>query len=536
MLKKKKYYKYGQKRTKNKVWLPVLISASATIAFMATDYLIVYMQGETYMPQKEVANFCRELNLNTNYFSYQQDTPLEEANARAAFPGKKGIKINVYIDNLTKEEKDELQKVVNDLNEVFQVIRPANKFILDFSPSLLDRINKYNIDLFELEEKDKSASQNTDTVGDWRPNYIVHNKNGQTTYHSQIRLERGFISYQNFMHEIFHHLGFADAYSLSEDLLDAPTIMLNYNSNLNHLNKGDVALLAAKYGDYSTPEKKQALIDYINSYESEHEWYKEYEKQIDELIDKFVTDKNIDKSKLNFDLSGKTFIDNSVVLADSIMYQQYSFNNQKLNHDTFILSASPTSDKLAPILTLQKSTDYAENINGITMVEKSEPHIYFSVDDTLYHVYSKYALTVGKLVSPEEAQHFDELKRDCTDANEETLLQKMIDEIYPELGQYIPQTDRQISSPLKLHNATIFGDIIIDDKTITIGNNTYLYLKYKNGIYVPVSTSEVYFIFPDENNKYKYIDAKRLFGNYYIEKTLDVLEEAPSYLGQENEF
>ncbi len=497
--------------------LGVLIGLGATGAVGGIDYAVTYNQGETYMPFSEVVQFCDDLDLNTSYFSYEQSP--NKQNTRAVFP-KDGIKLNIFIDNLTEEQKNDMQRAVDDLNAIFKVIRPENKFILELNPSLGDKINKYNIDLYEMPEASSDK-----TAGQWNPGYKAHNKNGLITYHSKIEIKRAFLNYNCFLHEIFHHLGFGDAYTNLE-ALDSYTIMMDANLRSKHMHKNDVALLVARYGDYSTPEKKQELINYINNYESQQDWYEEYKVNADRLADKLADNLKIDRSEIEFDLAGKTYIkhtSNSLDLKQS--YNMISFDNQKMTDESMEIALKTSSDNISSSYNQSSYFQFLDTIDGINYTDILEPTIYCEVNGSLYVVSETPPIAIGKLASAQDIIEYVNVQHRWEQSDSSTLISEIADTSFNNLSNYIPNVEKTISSgdKLKLYNEDL-GEITIDKKaTIKGANLNFAY--YKGGIFIPISSYDAIFIFPDYYNNYIYIKADRMGSNvkytFYTLKNAD---------------
>ncbi len=501
--------------------LGVMIGLGSVGTVGGIDYAVTYFQGESYMPYSEVVQFCDDLDLNTSYFSYEASP--NKQNTRAVFP-KGGIKLNIFLDNLTEEQKNDMQRAVDDLNAVFEVIRPENKFILELNPSLGDKINKYNVDVYEMDEDVLEG-----TGGHWVSGYKAHNKNGLVSYHSKIEIKRQFLNYNCFLHEIFHHLGFGDAYNNLE-ALDSFSIMMGAELQSKHMHRNDVAILAARYGDYSTPEKKQALIDYINSYESQQDWYKAGKKTANALVDKLATNMKVDKSEINFDLSGKTYIYEPVTFDAKHEYNLISFDKQKMQEEDIGLSMTSTPNNITTTYTQSESMQFLDNIDGIyysdTFLGSS---IYCEVNDTLYITNDLSSIKLGKLASAQDIKEFEEHKKNWQQSDNSSLTRELVDTLYPTIDKYIPNVDKKITSGenLKLYDETL-GEITIGKK-VTIKNSDLAFEYYKGGIFIPLSSYDSIFIFPDYFGNYSYIKASRLGSNVkFTFSTLKPLDNSSS--------
>ena len=532
MLKNKQAkYKPAKKHKIPAMLLGVMIGLGSFGTIGGIDYAVTYYNGEDYMPYSEVVQFCDDLDLNMSYFSFE--TSPQRQNTRAVFP-KEGIKLNIYIDNLTEDEKNDLQRAVDDLNAVFQVIRPENKFVLEFNPSLGDKLNKYYIDVYEMPEEIEEG-----IGGDWNPNYQAHNKNGLVSYHSKIELKRSVLNYNCFLHEIFHHLGFGDAY-IKIDELDTFSIMLGADVQSKHMHRNDIAILAARYGDNSTPEKKQALIDYINSYESQQDWYKEYKQKADELVDKLATSLKIDKSEINLDLAGKTYIKKPVSFDAEKSYNMISFDKQKMEQESIGIKMKYDSNEITTSYFQSGFSQFLDDIDGIDYAETVlGTSIYCEVDGTLYLVSQTPPIAIGELASLQDVKDYEAAKLKWQQEDSSTLTRELVETLFTNLDKHIPMTDKKITSAdnLKLYNETL-GEITIG-KQVTIKGYNYAFEYYKGGIFIPTLQYDAIFIFPDYNNNYIYIQASRM-GNYvkYTFSKLEPMDKTASVQSHDidNEF
>ncbi len=523
MLKNKQgKFKPAKKNGISALLLGVMIGLGSIGAIGGIDYAVAYNQGPTYMPYSEVVQFCDDLDVNMSYFSFE-NSPSNQNN-RAIFP-KDGIKLNVYVDNLTEEQKADMQRAVDDLNAVFKVIRPENKFILEFNPSLGDKLNKNNIDVYEMTKSDSE-----ETAGQWNQGFRAHNKNGTTYYHSSIEIKRDFFNYNCFLHEILHHLGFGDAYKNLE-ALDSYSIMMDANLQSKHMHRNDIAILAARYGDYSTPEKKQALIDYIDSYESQQDWYKEYKEVADVLIDKLATDLKIDKSEINYDLAGKTYIYNVTSFGADKSYNMISFDKHKMEHDTIEISMSTNSNDITTSYTNSGFFEFLDEIDGIEYSDSDTlgTSIYCDVNGTLYRASQVPPVAIGKLASEQDIEEYKATKTRWAQNDNSSLIRELADALYPSIINHIPKVDQKISSGdnIKLYNETL-GEITIGDK-VTTKNGKFAFEYYRGGIFIPLSSNDAIFIFPDYFGKYQYIKASRFGSTVRLSfETLSPLNAATS--------
>ena len=117
-------YKLAKKKKIPAPLLGVLIGISAFAALSGTDYAVSYYQGENYMPYSEVVQFCDELDVNMSYFTYE--TSPKKQNTRAVFP-KDGIKLNIFMKNLTEEQKNDMQERYRLENERYWNLYKVHK-------------------------------------------------------------------------------------------------------------------------------------------------------------------------------------------------------------------------------------------------------------------------------------------------------------------------------------------------------------------------------------------------------------------------
>lgn len=244
--------------------------------FLAIGMTIINLACLAYptASQKDIDRFCEKYNIDTSYANLKIHKPLDLYRASASYI--KPIKLNIKID-LSDEEKQILEDSVKELNSVFDVINPNYQFVIDYTPDILDLIDPHYIDVQYL---DKQFESFANIKGGYMVNAGYLNLGGYNFIAGELHIRKGEIQQNFILHELMHHLGFGEAYvqgafgTVAGYVTETPTIMAG-KDDIMHLTKNDVALLAAKYGDYTTTEKENALVEYVMNYEQNQLWYQE---------------------------------------------------------------------------------------------------------------------------------------------------------------------------------------------------------------------------------------------------------------------
>lgn len=173
------------------------------------------------------------------------------------------IKVNIS-DEFNADEKQVIQECLDIYNKAFEVINPEYKFVVDDKTSALEKIDPDYIQIAPI------GALEGNTVA-YETSFFTPTINGLDTAYNKVFM--GEASRENlnmfrntFLHEFMHALGVADAYLV--DGFYEGTIM-DYtatNTKTNDLYKYDIALLAALYGDFSTPEKVEIIKNFVENY------------------------------------------------------------------------------------------------------------------------------------------------------------------------------------------------------------------------------------------------------------------------------
>lgn len=299
------------------------LSASVVSAFLffASIPIYRYMATEELSASHEdMEEFYAENDIHT---SFADGTTF----SRLSVIDGKPVKFNVLIE-ITDEEKAELQKAIDDINAIFKVINPAYSFELNLNPSKLDEMDPYNVDIMYMTELD--VKKNPKTLAQYVVSETKDTKNGRQAQNAEIRFRPGCVTRPNFTHEFFHHLGVGDAY-LSELAKGIPSIM---QSGEIHIREIDVAIIAGKYGDYTTEQKEKYLVDYIEQYESNQDWYKEKIAKTRAFIEELKLLNKDQPGEIDYNLAGRT------IFAKSLLMSTY-FQSSKIaliSNDSIITS------------------------------------------------------------------------------------------------------------------------------------------------------------------------------------------------------
>ena len=361
----------------NKILIAFATLSLATSITLWSGPIYRYIASEKLPADSEdIYDFYIEHDVHT---SYSQSDGLA---SRLAIIENKPVKFNVLID-VTDEEKAEMQKSIDEINEIFKVINPAYKFELNFSPSFFDKQDPYNVDISYMSKSDEVSKPNTLAYFD--ANEIVKSKNGYTPLNSEIRFRKGCITRRTFTHEIGHLLCVGDAY-LEDEASEVPSIMHN---NEPHIRKNDVALWAGKYGDYSTEEKEQKLVEYIENYEKNQDWYQEEFQTATSLVGQMKTilqetyPDNADEIFFNFE-------DQIYVKSASKYLYYYENEIAIIRKNTLNISSLFISDKIDNNSFNSKKTNkiysvYMSTIDGVRYCRDKNIYLFmFGIGDSIY--------------------------------------------------------------------------------------------------------------------------------------------------------
>ena len=175
----------------------------------------------------------------------------------------KPIKVGVS-DQFSAEEKQVIQECLEKYNEVFKEINPNYQFVIDEDTSLLEKLDSNYIQVAPI------GALEGNTVA-YESSGAIPTINGFDTAYNKVFM--GEASRENlnmfrntFLHEFMHALGVADAYLVPGFYEGTIMNCTSSSTKTNDIYKYDVAQLAALYGDFSSQEKVDKLINFINNY------------------------------------------------------------------------------------------------------------------------------------------------------------------------------------------------------------------------------------------------------------------------------
>ena len=446
------------------------------------------------------------------------------------------IKFNVCMDDVSEQEKEAMKEVIDEFNDIFKVINPQYKFVIDFSPSLTDIITPTNIVVKTAEKKSRRS-------GVWYQILPILNKNGLSSAFSKIELARPFITTESlkciFTHEIMHHLGVGDAYKLEERQY-VPTIM----DGCDYLTKNDIALLVSKYADLSTPEKQDFFKNYIETYEQNQPWYNEIKNRVKSELQKLI-DAISRQYNINADESTLILPDNLYAIPQNAQYEVKSYAIISIEKDVYSSSTLILQDMFKPNMSALTSTTIMPiiDIGGMKVSPVNEGYIiFFTIDDKLYYAtksfnYETWLFTsAGKMSSKEQyLQIMNIIKKSKVDKGKE--LHEWL------CSSYIKQVDKLA----KTNNLPKFDKVMMKDK-IFYGSDYRLGLDTENNIlnyyygetkfmisqclitdYGIITQNNTFYTFNKDGNLCEYkvgtVDDKLLFektDNIYKNKDMDI--------------
>ena len=468
---------------------------------------------------EEILAFYEEVDADTSYMNRQSSNtsvvPFDTRQTRLS-PSEAPIKINILEDGVQERVKNEFRQAVQDIDDIFDVINPAYNFEIQFEPTEDDIEAPNNIDVSFMTEADKEKQPKAD--GFWQGNTYLKNEYGTTTSYSIIKVREESTrligrSYSILSHEIFHHLGLGDAY-LVDDYVTANTIMLG---NQDHIRKNDVALLAGKYADYSTPEKMESLKAFIDTYEDSQKWKQEEEEKhrptTDEL--KKLLAEKVAPEDISFDIEGKYVFE----YQNAFLGQGYKIMDVKRdtfrNCESYNFSFKPSNSKTSKGFIRQDSQSgpYCmrfDNINGIPF----DGQYYFKVKDKLYSTFKyndEWSYTYeGQSASSEAYDTAKTLIDKFRGSDDAELLDYIVKTKYPKLAEIKP--DKQLFVKV----ADAYGLRLFRDDEMFIFNGGYIniaetlvregsnfvgtgimwrYAYLNNGIYIQSDTEAKFFYY-----------------------------------------
>lgn len=344
----------------------------------------------------QVQEFYREIGCNTAYADNSSRMFLfTNKPFRMSVPSKP-VKVNINLGELNDEQKQMFIVGTQEINEIFDNINPAYEFQVNFNPTKEDLNDKNNLDIYYLSSEliEKAEQEEHLLGGQWYGINLKYDlvSKSLTSENSEVYLNPDIFTYSNqglgvYQHEIMHHLGLGDAYKVA-DKVDCETVMDNKILEDSHISKNDVALLVGKYGDYSTPEKKQRLIDYIENYEnSNRAWMYKYFEVKQEISDYFVQKGNND-SEISFDVQN-TFTYNGSPIIDflNIYNAKYIFSSISENKKNMVCYNFLVDEKLEYFKSRTKTQPMAvlNTVAGITFNAYTQEY-YVKVGNSIYEM------------------------------------------------------------------------------------------------------------------------------------------------------
>ncbi len=330
--------------------------------------------------ESEAEQFWKELGIDTDYSSYTKDGERNYTFTRQSVPSQP-IKLNMCME-LTEELKENYTAAVGQLNDIFKVINPAYSFDINFSPSEEDLKYRINVDVHIMNAAEEEKAKKIDAAGWWDGmHYIYHyNESGweKSTCCSEIKIRKDCIAdIEVLIHEMLHHLGLGDGYILeNKDQLSAS--IMNNNA---YITRNDVGLLAGLYGEYSTPESKAKLVDFVNNFENNRNLLPKDETLVQGYLKEICNRFSVSESDINFDISA-VFSTNVETSVSYLKNTNIKCENRELIVDETNFSFGSTSSKSK----IHKSKKLF-NVDGKTFVSLGSRgclEMYFIIDNALY--------------------------------------------------------------------------------------------------------------------------------------------------------
>lgn len=334
-----------------------------------------------------VYQFYEDVGAHTSYASQKKDSVF-----RAEKIDDGIIKINVQLNAFSEEERTTLQNVVDEVNDVFENINPDYNLQINEKPTKEDLTHSQYIDLVELTKEDAKSSGALE--GGLQAKWSREKgKRTWTVNDAILMIKRDKFTDNILTHELLHYFGLGDAYQSANVYgIQSPvrTIMSAHGQN-NYIRENDIALLAGLYGDYSTGEKKDALVDYIENYEENKKWYQALQDQAQECLEKaklLASQKlSVSEEELDFNVTGSYW--HGVEAKDTGKYISW-INNARTFEDELLVSHSFIYSLGYDLNSARKglpSTDYhyLESLDDISFYKQYDAMIFqFIFEDELY--------------------------------------------------------------------------------------------------------------------------------------------------------
>ncbi len=359
-----------------KVFSKVLLwtAVSATVAFMALHLQAYLRQNDLSADTGDIIEFHQSIDMNTEYSNIEGVGDISRLTVQKGKP----IKFNIQLENLSAVEKEQMQIAIDELNALFKIINPDYKFELNFDPNGLEVFDPYNVDVKYF--KDGELIGQDEVLGQYTSGRTIGSKNGSHGYGAEIKFRKGYITSGTFLHEALHHLGLGDAYT--NYYAQVSSVM---QTGENHLRTNDVALLVAKYGDYSTPEKHEELVKFIASYEENQEWFQEQYAKHQELSSYLKENLpeylGVSADEIDFDIAKNGYVYGKVERQEksSTTCEIVKIGKNRIQHDKYILSPKETTQYIDDM-----STSEMNGVRFVTNAGEREYVFYFAYDGYIY--------------------------------------------------------------------------------------------------------------------------------------------------------
>ncbi len=366
----KAFTKVGKIFSKVLLWTTV----SAIVAFMALHMQAFLRQNDLSADTGDIIEFHQSIDMNTEYSNIKGMNSVSRLTVQKGKP----VKFNIQIDDLSVVEKEQMQSAIDELNALFAIINPDYRFELNFDPNGLETFDPYNVDVKYFNDSELIGQD--EVLGQYTSGHTIDAKNGSQGYGAEIKLRKGYITAGTFLHEALHHLGLGDAYT--NYYAQVASVM---QTGENHLRTNDVALLVAKYGDYSTPEKHEELVKFIASYEENQEWFQEQYAKHQELSsclkENLPQYLGVSAEEIDFDIATSGYVYGKVEYQEgSKSYCEIvKIGGNRIQHDKYIFSSKETTQYIDDM-----STSEMNGVRFVTNASENNYVFYFAYDGYIY--------------------------------------------------------------------------------------------------------------------------------------------------------
>ena len=255
----KKSIRYEKTNSKFLKWLTKTLAATAITLSVILGSTFANV-GTTPLPSTDqVYQNVEVMDIGTDILSKA------DSGTVTRFIKQKGEDIKIGVsDDFSEEEKQVISECVEKYNEVFKVINPDYKFVIDDETSLLERVDSNYIMV-------NATGELEDNTLAYEQSGMFPTINGNDTIYNQIFMGEGTrdninIFRNTFLHEFMHILGVADAYLVNDFFEDTIMNCTSTDTKTNDIYKYDVALLAALYGDFSDEKQVEIIKNFVANY------------------------------------------------------------------------------------------------------------------------------------------------------------------------------------------------------------------------------------------------------------------------------